>query len=455
MSATDGASLSQPSPDRAAVPSPRRVSQSAAARTSPPALGGPTTAVEVATVGSRLDNGEPPAALAADLAAQWMLDPAVDFLNHGSFGALPRAVARAQDAKRAFIEARPIERLGRGCTELLAPAKAALANFVGAAPAEIGFVVNATEGANAVLRSLDLRPGDELLTSDHVYNALRKTMIYVARRAGATYIEVPLPPPLDDEEQIAARVVERITPRTRLVVIDHISSPTAIRFPVERIVQAAKERGVPTLVDGAHAPGMVPLDLEAIGAAYYVGNLHKWVCAPKGCAFLHARLEVQRDLHPATVSHFLDEGFGREFDWQGTRDITPWLCAPVALAFMDDAAIGLGWNRVRSHNHQLARWVQSLLCRRWNVEPLSPLDGSRIGSMATVRLPESLQPGAGARYSTFGELQLAICSRHSIEVPVVEWNGVRHVRPCCQVYNRPEQYERLADAIEALAREAA
>jgi len=382
-----------------------------------------------------------------------MLDPSVDFLNHGSFGALPKRVALAQDRVRAFIEARPIERLGRRCRELLAPARQRVAAFVGVQPDEIGFVTNATDAVNAVLRSMDLKPGDQLVTTDHVYNAVRQTMRYVARRAGAECIEIPIAVPLEPPEKVAAQVLERLGPRARLLLLDHVSSPTALRFPVELIIAAAEGRGIPVLVDGAHAPGTLPLDISALGCSYYAANLHKWVCAPKGSAFLFARAEAQAELHPTIISHFLDQGFRAEFDWQGTRDISPWLCVPDALDFLDDASLGFGWSRVMEHNHRLARWVQERLCTRWEVERLCGPE--HLGAMTTVLLPAPLQPGGAAGIARFEEIQLALSERFLIEVPVIEWNGRRFVRPCCQVYNRPEQYERLADAVLMLAQQRA
>ncbi len=389
---------------------------------------------------------------ALDGPSRWQLDPTLTFLNHGSFGSLPHAVALRQQEWRSFIEASPIERLGRRCTELLAEARGALARFVGAEADDLGFVTNATEGINAVLRSVRLEPGDELLTTDHVYNAVRQTMRHVARAAGATYHEIPIDVPLLDAAAVIERIGERLSARTRLLVIDHVTSPTAVVLPVEGVIQLCAERGVDVLVDGAHAPGMLPLALDELGAAYYAANLHKWVCAPKGAAFLHVRRDRQRGVHPATISHFLDEGFRREFDWQGTRDITPWLTLPAALEFMDDQGGGLGWRRVLRHNHAMATWAHRMLIERLATEPISPLDGRFLGSMATVPLPAALQPG-DAPQDSFEALQRELHDRFRIEVPIMSWRGRWHVRISCQVYNAPEQYERLAEAIDVLARE--
>lgn len=383
-------------------------------------------------------------ALRSNLAAEWALDPQIAFLNHGSFGARPRMVLDAQLRRRAEFEGSPIEFLHRARNGMIDVAKSALSPFLGMTPANWGFVTNATGGINAVLRSLTFQPGDELLTTNHVYNAVRMTMRHLADRAGGKYIEVAVPLPLHSPRQIVQAIEAAITSRTKLVVIDHITSPTAVVFPVEEILTLCDARGIDVLVDGAHAPGMVPLDVERLGAAYYAGNLHKWMCAPVGAAFLWARPDKQSGVHPLTISHFLDQGFAAEFYWQATRDITPWLCVPDAMDYMAT----LGWDHVMQHNHQMAVWVQQLLCDRWQVEPSTPLDGSMLGSMATVQLPA--KDRLRAKFASNEALNLALYERHQIEVPVIDWAGMWWVRPCCQVYNTPEQYERLADAVKSL-----
>lgn len=331
--------------------------------------------------------------------------------------------------------------LGRRCRELLAPPRRAVAALVGASPDDIGFVTNATEGVNAVLRSIPIEPGDVLLTTSHVYNAVRQAMRYVARERGAVYKEIDLPAPLSHDVIVESIDMAMAENPVRLLVIDHVSSPTAIVFPVKEIIARARERGVDVLVDGAHAPGMLPVDLEQLRPSWYAANLHKWVCAPKGSGFLWARPDRQAHLHPVVISHFLDQGFIAEFDWQGTRDITAWLAVEDAIRFLD----GIGLDALMARNHALAVEMQRLLCERWSVEPITPLDGSMIGSMASVRLPEAYQPGG--RFETFEAINLHLYERHRIEVPVVEWGEERFVRPCCQVYNRLEQYERLAEVV--------
>jgi isopenicillin-N epimerase len=381
--------------------------------------------------------------LGTGLLSHWELDPSVVFLNHGCFGAAPRAVLESQAAWQRRIEARPIELLERRRAELLAGAKKAVGGFLGARPQDFGFVTNATGGANAVLRSLRFAPDDELVTTNHVYNAIRQTMRYVAEQAGARYIEVPIPLPVSSGDDVVHAIAAALGDRTRLLVVDHITSPTAVVFPIERILAICARRGIDVLIDGAHTPGMIEVNLEGLGAAYFTGNLHKWACAPKGAAFLWVRPDKQPGIHPTTISHFLDEGLASEFAWQGTRDITAWLCAAEAIEFMERS---FGWQRVRRHNHELAVWVQSLLCRRWEVEPSTPQDGSMLGSMATVPLP----PQARQAFESVEALHAQLWERHRIEVAAIDWGDRWWIRPSCQVYNTPDQYERLADAVTEL-----
>ena len=389
-------------------------------------------------------NAGPPPALRAGLRGEWQLAEGLAFLNHGSFGAVPRAVLDVQRAWRDRIEADPIELLGRQCAALINEAKRPVGERFGMRPADFGFVTNATEGVNAVLRSLHLRPGDELLTTDHVYHAVRQTMKLAARRSGATCREIAIPLPAASARALADAVVGGVSDRTRLVVVDHVTSPTGLVFPVGEIVRRCRERGVDVLVDGAHAPGMVPLDVAAIGAAYYAANLHKWCLSPKGTAFVWVSPVHQADVHPTVISHNLDAGFADEFAWQGTRDVSAWLTAPAALAFLAE----LGWDAVLAHNHAMAVWAHQMLVERWRVEPVSPIDGSLLGSTATVRLPGRLAALDGPGQVT---LQQRLHDEFRIEVPMIGWAGGAMLRVSCQAYNAPGEYERLGDVIAGLA----
>jgi isopenicillin-N epimerase len=393
---------------------------------------------------STLNSARPPAPLADNLSSEWILRPDIAFLNHGSFGAVPRRVFEEQERWRRRLEAEPIELLGRRQPQLIEEAKRPLAELLQMRPSDFGLVTNATEGINAVLQSLRLGPRDELLTTDHVYNAVRQAMRHVAGRSGAGYREIAVATPLQTPGQIARAIIDGLSERTRLLVIDHITSPTGLIFPVEEISAACAARGIEVLIDGAHAPGMVDLNVPEIGATYYAGNLHKWACAPKGCAFLWVTPARQAEVHPCVISHNYGKGLAAEFEWQGTRDASAWLTIPAALQFMAE----LGWERVRHHNHALAVWAHAMLCERWGVTPLTPLDGQFLGATATMALPESLAQMSEAESKA---LQQSLYTNDRIEVPLFWWQGQWRLRVSCQVYNRPADYQRLAEAISAAA----
>ncbi len=388
---------------------------------------------------------QPPAPLRDAIAADWMLDPAIVFMNHGCFGVRPRSVFEHQHSLRERFERSPVQDLHFGRDDNVKAAKEAVGRFIGASPDNFAFLTNATGGVNTVLRSLAFEPGDEILTINHVYNAVRMAMRFVANQLGAKAIEVRVDMPGPDGlPQLFIDAIDReITSRTRLVIIDHITSPTALVLPVKDIIKQCEARGVDVLIDGAHAPGMVDLNVEDIGAAYYAGNLHKWGCAPVGCAFLWIRPDKQKDIHALTVSHFYEDGFPHEFTWQGTRDISPWLCAPFAIDWIERT---YGWAKLLKHNHEMAVWAQRHLCEKWGVEPCSPLDGSMLGSMATLRLPGNVR----TRYESAEAFQRVLFEKHGFEVPIVEWDEKWWLRVSCQVYNTKEQYERLGDVVAEL-----
>ena len=384
------------------------------------------------------------------LAARWTLDPSVVFLNHGSFGACPREVLEHQAALRAEMEAEPVRFLSRELDGRLDRARAALGAFLGADPADLGFVPNATSGVNAVLRSHAFAAGDELLTTDHAYNACRNALEYVAERMGARVIVVPVPFPVASPEAIIDGVLARVTPRTRLALLDHVTSPTGIVLPIARLCAELGARGVEVLVDGAHAPGMVPLDLPALGATYYSGNCHKWLCAPKGSAFLWVRAERRAEVRPLTISHGANRKkpgrsrFRMEFDWTGTADPTAWLTVPAAIACVGGMLPG-GWPAVMARNHALAVEARRLLCAAAGTPPACP--DTMLGSLASVILP------AGATtdvvWSRPDPLQGRLFDHWHIEVPVMSWPAPprRLIRVSAQLYNTREQFARLAEAL--------
>lgn len=384
----------------------------------------------------------------------WALKPGTVFLNHGSFGACPLPVLALQSELRQAMEAEPVQFLWRRYEERLEPARAALAAFLGAKPQDLVFVTNTTTGVNAVLRSLDLRPGDALLTTNLDYNACRNVLIEVVRRAGAELVVARLPFPLRSEDEIVAAVLAAVTPRTRLAMLDHVTSDTALVLPIARLIRELTARGIETLVDGAHAPGMVPLNLAELRPTYYTGNLHKWVCAPKGAAFLWACAERQGLLHPTVISHGHNRPrpgyppYQDRFDWPGTFDPTAWLCVGEAIRWMGSLLPG-GWPALRARNHALAVTAQTLLCDRWSVAP--PCPPKLLGAMATVPLPARLQ--LRPRSGRIDADQLELYDAYGIEVPFNRCGEppVRFLRVSAQIYNSLAEYEYLAEAVQALA----
>lgn len=383
----------------------------------------------------------------------WTLDPAVSFLNHGSFGASPRVVLDAQNDLRSQMEREPVRFFVRELEPLLDTARASLADFLHCDPAGLAFVPNATAGVNAVLRSLDLDQHDELLVTTQEYNACRNALEYVAGLAGAKVVLVDVPFPIDSPDVMIERIVAHANGRTRLLLMDHVTSQTALVQPVARIVAAMNDRGIDTLVDGAHAAGSIPLAIESIGAAYYTGNLHKWVCAPKGAGFLHVRANRRAGIRPVAISHGAnsqrtDRGrFLIEFDWTGTFDPTAWLAVPPALRFMGSLLPG-GWPEVMRRNRELALRARDILCAALEIAPPAP--DEMIASMASVPLPDGAQESAPALYGD--PLQDRLLFEHSIEVPVVPWPSPpkRLLRVSAQLYNEPSEYERLAEILQTL-----
>ena len=378
--------------------------------------------------------------------SEFGLDPELTFLNHGSFGAIPNALfERATETRRA-LERNPIQGIWRSAAPEVRRNAEGCARFVGADPSTTGFVANATSGINAVLRSLRFEPGDELLILDHGYNAVWQTMRFIAAQWGLVVRKVALALPVSGPQAVVDTLMAAIGERTRLIVLDQVTSPTALRLPVAEVIAAARARGVEVLVDGAHSPGMLDRPAaEAADAIAWTGNLHKWTCSLRGCALLSVRPDRAAEIHAPIISHFFGEGLCAELDWQGSIDPTPWLLALEALAYWDHFG---GWERIRAHNHELATQMHAMLCERLGLEPLSPLDGSMLGSMATIRVPDSLQPGADGR--TAEAFQAVLLDRFGVEIPVWDLEGVRYTRISCHVYNEAADYEVLADALAEL-----
>jgi isopenicillin-N epimerase len=377
-----------------------------------------------------------------DLAAgAWALDPAVTYLNHGGFGATPICVLAAQLEWRDRIERNPTAFLSRELAPALRRAAADVASSIGADGDDLVFVANATAGINAVLRSLEWRAGDEIVIASLAYPAIRKAAQFIADRTGARLVEAGLALPARDAGAARAAFAERLGARTRLVILDHIASASALVMPVAALIADAHAAGARVLVDGAHAPGQVALDLGALGADWYVGNLHKWYFAPRSCGVLWAAGAAQDGLHPLAISHGLGQGFSAEFDWTGTRDFTAALAAPAGI----ECHRRLGGERLMARNTGLAHDAAAHLAEMWRTEPAGPL--AMFAAMATVKLPALGEVSAerAARIARW------LGEAHRIEAAVSAESGALWLRIAAQAYNAAADYDRLATLIAGAA----
>ena len=385
--------------------------------------------------------------------AEWGLDPELAYLNHGTVGATPLRVLAAQRALQDEIERQPSKfllrelsaiRVGGPRTEAprMRVAAAEVARRLGARGDDLVFVDNATAGANAVLRSLPLAAGDEVLVTTLGYGGVNNTARYATRERGARVVEVDLPFDLDDPGRAVESIAAALTGRTRLVIVDQIAADSSLRLPVVEVVARCRERGVPVLVDGAHAPGAIAVDIPALGADYYIANLHKWAWAPRSSGILWARPERQAGLHPPVISWGLDQGFTTEFDLTGTRDPTPWLAAPAGFAMQEE----IGVDAIRDWNHNQAVAAGRLLGERWGTGHRVP--ESMVGTMVVVPLPHSL----GSTFDDACRLRDALLFEEKVEVNVSARAGRLWVRVAIQIYNEPGDVERLARAVEKRTR---
>jgi isopenicillin-N epimerase len=388
--------------------------------------------------------------------APWLLEPNVSFLNHGSFGACPAPVLEAQRAWRERLEAEPVRFLGRELEGQLDEVRRVVGLFLNADPEGIAFVPNATTGVSTVLASLRFKPGDELLASDHEYNATLNALRAVADRDGARLVIVRVPFPVHQPAQVVEAYLEAVTPRTRFALVSQVTSPTALVWPVAALVRELDRHDVDTLVDGAHAPGMVPVDLGAIGAAYWTGNGHKWLCAPKGAAILHVRADLRAGIRPLVVSHGANNErrdrsrYRLTFDWTGTDDPTAILSLPAAIRYVGGLH-GEGWTGLMVANAALARRGRDVICGALDVP--APAPDSMLGSMAAIPLP-----GLAPTQAAADRLQATLFDEDRIEVPVFAWPvpaaiaagegpAAVIVRISAQRYNVPEEYEVLAESL--------
>ena len=372
----------------------------------------------------------------------FLLNPAVTFLNHGSFGACPQPVFETYQRWQRELEHQPVEFLGRRFNDLLREARSTLADFVGADADEITYVTNATVGLNTVARSLELHPGDEVLSTDHEYGALDRTWRFLCEKSGAKYIRQPIAVPINHADEVIDAVWSGVTDRTRVLFISHITSPTAIILPIRELIRRARERGILTIIDGAHAVGQIDLNLHDLGADFYSSNCHKWLMSPKGSAFLYARREVQHLVEPLVVSwgwqsekpsasRFIDEQ-----EWQGTRDIAAYLSVPAAIQFFHDHK----WTAVRQQCHEIVRYAREQATALTGLPPLTPDDAAWFSQLSALPLPPC----------DLDALKTRLYNEYHVEIPVIRWNNRHFVRISIQGYNPRADVDTLIGALRDL-----
>jgi isopenicillin-N epimerase len=374
----------------------------------------------------------------------FLLDPNVVFLNHGSYGGTPKPVFDAYQNWQSRLERQPVLFLGRELPALMRESRVALGEYLNADADDLVYTPNATHGVNIIARSLDLKSGDEVLTSDHEYGACDYTWEFNCDKTGARYIHQPIPLPVQTEEEIVEQFWQGVTARTKVIYLSHITSSTALRLPVEEVCKRAQERGILTVIDAAHSPGQIPVDLQALGADIVFGNCHKWMLAPKGSGFLYVRRELQ-DLvdplviswgsHPtpniATGSRFIDI-----LQWTGTRDLSAALAVPRAIQFMKEH----DWEEVRCQSHNLLCSAIEQICDLTHMAPLYPLDSDFYSQMGIAPLPPS----------DLTTLKSRLYDEYKIEVPLTEWQDKQFIRISVQAYNSQEDVNALVEALRIL-----
>ena len=383
-------------------------------------------------------------------APHWDLDPELVFLNHGSFGATPRAVMEEQRKWQRQMERNPVGFMEDELPAMLDRARVAVGHHLRCDPDDLALIENATSGVNGVLRSLRFAPGDELLVPDHAYKACRNVLDYVASRSNARVVTVEIPFPIEGPEVVIERVLDAVTDRTALAMLDTVTSPTGLRMPFEPLIEELERRGIQVLLDAAHGIGLLDLHLDDLGASYTVTNAHKWLCAPKGCAILHVRSDRQEDLVPLIISHGRTVPLGdtsrfrHEFDWMGTRDPTAWCTLPFTIEFLGKLHPG-GWTGIMSDNHQLAIRARRVIAERLGLE--IPCPDSMISALATLILPDR-NDSSHLSHDDEDPLHRWLADR-GVQVPVWTWPSPagRYIRVSSHLYNSIEQYAHLADML--------
>jgi isopenicillin-N epimerase len=371
----------------------------------------------------------------------FLLDPDVVFLNHGSFGACPLPVFEIYQRWQRELERQPVEFLGRRHDDLLAAARSGLAVYLNTDADELVYVPNATTGLNVVAKSLVLQPGDEILGTDHEYGALDRTWAFVCQRTGAHYIRQPIPMPVTTTEEFVEQFWAGVTPRTRVVFLSHITSPTALIFPIAEIIRRARAVGILSIIDGAHAPGQIPVDLTALAPDVYAGNCHKWMCAPKGSGFLYVRREHQALVDPLVISWGWEPSreatsFIKRNEWQGTRDIAAFLSVPAAIEYQTSH----DWESIRQACHALASAARQRVADLVGQPPIAPDSADWFAQMITLLLPPC-DPDL---------IKRRMYDEFHVEAPIITLNDRQFIRASFQAYNTPDHLDRLLDALRVL-----
>ncbi len=375
-----------------------------------------------------------------NLRSDFLIDPEVTFLNHGSFGATPKPVFESYQRWQRELEKQPVEFLGRRATDLLAHAREILANYLGTVRDNLVFVTNATVGLNTVAHSLKLSMGDEVLTSDHEYGAIDRTWRFLSQKNGFKYINHAITLPVTTPDEFVNSFWQAVTPHTRVIFLSQITSPTAMIFPVQEICKRARLEGILTVIDGAHVPGQINLSLDELGADFYSGNLHKWLCAPKGSGFLFARPELQHLIEPLVISWGWESEnpgpsrFVDYLEWTGTRDISAFLAVPDAIRYQEQHH----WDQIKSFCHTLASETRQRISAITGLEPFYPDSEIWYAQMGSSPLPTDVD---------IVSLKVRLYDEYHIEIPVIKWNGQNLIRYSFQAYNSQEDVYALERAL--------
>ena len=387
----------------------------------------------------------------SEMSKHWRLNEKTVFLNHGSYGATPTIVLNEQKRWQLLLEKDPVKFFEDIAPKALIESRKAIANLVNCDYEDLALIENATSGVNIILRSLKFEEGDEIIVPNHAYQACRNTIDYVAEKSGAVVVTCDIPFPIQGNQIIIDNIMKCVTENTKLAMIDTVTSPTGLLMPFEELVGLLESKGVNVLLDAAHGIGMIPLDIEKIGASYTTSNCHKWLCAPKGSAFLHVRKDLQSLIHPLTISHGMTTPLGNstrfrhEFDWTGTRDVSAWCTLPFVIDEFSKL-VGMNWNEIMTHNRKLVIKGRNIICEKLSIIP--PCPENMISSIATIKI-SSKQVSITDLYE-IDPLHEKLLEDYNIQVPVWSWPNPqgRYIRISAQIYNNEDEYKYLANILE-------